>query len=326
MLIAMSYVVGHGVTSIGDTIVLPFVERVVRVLTRLKLVVPKRLVPSTELFKRIQQGHVFRAFHSEAIKLLPSLSSAPKEEMTFTAWRNIAMSIASAERNTVWRFMFISLLNQGIATVLLLLVVFQISLHGFAPFRIDAAFALPAWLFSGLLILASLPFLERRYVFYRIAMELPFGMALIALRQAKEEGATPVRESQTRDRVTIYLAGGFPSGWQDRVKEAAPQFRYLDPRSHRLHHKERYTMWDLEAIRRSDWIFAYLEASNPGGYALAVEIGYAKALGKRIVLINEKRGVDAGDRHFEMLSAASDVEVSTLSEGIEFLKKLETVV
>jgi nucleoside 2-deoxyribosyltransferase len=126
--------------------------------------------------------------------------------------------------------------------------------------------------------------------------------------------------------LTIYLAGGFPSGWQDRVKEAASQFRYFDPRSHRLQHKERYTMWDLEAIRRSDWVFAYLEASNPGGYALAAEIGYAKALGKRVILVNEKRGSEQqATRYFDMLSATSDVEIVTLAEGIEFLQKLEAI-
>ena len=86
-------------------------------------------------------------------------------------------------------------------------------------------------------------------------------------------------------------------------------------------------MWDLEAIQRSDWIFAYLEANNPGGYALAAEIGYAKALGKRVLLVNEKRGDDERNgRYFDLLSATCDLEFTSLAEGIEFLRKLESVI
>lgn len=161
-------------------------------------------------------------------------------------------------------------------------------------------------------------------------MEIPFGMALVSLKQTKSKSDLAEFSSSAKGEkgapLTIYLGGGFQSGWQDQIKAAVQRFVYYDPRFHRLRDKDQYTMWDLEAIRRSDWIFAYLEASNPGGYALAVEIGYAKALGKRIVLINEKRGDERSDRYFEMLSATSDVEVGSLSEGIEFLKKLETVV
>ena len=79
-------------------------------------------------------------------------------------------------------------------------------------------------------------------------------------------GARPLR---------VYLAGGFQSGWQDTVMQAVPSLDYLDPRSHGLKSKTEYTAWDLEAVRRSDCVFAYLEATNPGGYALALEVGFA---------------------------------------------------
>ena len=65
--------------------------------------------------------------------------------------------------------------------------------------------------------------------------------------------------------ITVYLAGGFHSGWQDRLKEGVQQFIYLDPRTHALKDNVQYTLWDTEAIRHSDLIFAYLESTNPAG-------------------------------------------------------------
>ena len=124
------------------------------------------------------------------------------------------------------------------------------------------------------------------------------------------------------DRLKVYLAGGFQSGWQDKVMRAVPSLYYFDPRSHGLKSKAEYTAWDLEAIRRSDCIFAYLEPTNPGGYALALEIGFAKALGKFVVLIDEKSvGDDQAARYLEMLTETSEVSFKSLQEGIDFLEK-----
>jgi len=81
----------------------------------------------------------------------------------------------------------------------------------------------------------------------------------------------------------VYLAGGFHSGWQDKVKAQFSNLIFFDPREHKLEAPEQYTAWDLDAIRRSNWVFAYLEKSNPGGYALALELGFGKALGKNII-------------------------------------------
>jgi nucleoside 2-deoxyribosyltransferase len=122
----------------------------------------------------------------------------------------------------------------------------------------------------------------------------------------------------------VYLAGGFLSAWQDIVKKAVPEFEYFDPRSHGLKNRAEYTTWDLEAIRRSDYVFAYLEASNPGGYALALEVGYGKALGKCVIVVEEKPAADAqAARYFEMVTEAADASFSTLQEGITFLQQFK---
>jgi nucleoside 2-deoxyribosyltransferase len=125
--------------------------------------------------------------------------------------------------------------------------------------------------------------------------------------------------------IRVYLAGGFHSGWQDTVKVGASFLRFFDPREHRLDAAEQYTAWDLNAIRESDWVFAYLEKSNPGGYALALEIGFGKALGKKILLIDEKsKESDMEARRLAMLHICADACFDSLDAGIAFLRE-ETV-
>ena len=61
-------------------------------------------------------------------------------------------------------------------------------------------------------------------------------------------------------------------------------------------------------------------------YAFALEMGFAMALGKFVILVDEKSTADAqAARYSEMLSAASDVSFKTLQEGIKFLDKYRTL-
>ncbi|WP_194736314.1 hypothetical protein, partial [Pseudomonas aeruginosa] len=84
----------------------------------------------------------------------------------------------------------------------------------------------------------------------------------------------------------IYLAGGFSSGWQEIVKSKLKSFELLDPSAHGIENPAEYTSWDLEAVRASEILLANMEQTNPGGYALALEVGFAKALGKSIYLVD----------------------------------------
>jgi nucleoside 2-deoxyribosyltransferase len=122
--------------------------------------------------------------------------------------------------------------------------------------------------------------------------------------------------------IKVYLAGGFHSGWQDLVKARTSNLRFFDPREYKLDAAELYTAWDLNAIRESDWVFAYLEKSNPGGYALALEIGFAKALGKKILLIDE-RSIESEmeARRFAMLHICADACFDSLDAGIAFFRE-----
>ncbi|RZU39144.1 hypothetical protein [Edaphobacter modestus] len=122
--------------------------------------------------------------------------------------------------------------------------------------------------------------------------------------------------------IKVYLAGGFHSGWQDLVKARTSNLSFFDPREHKIDAADLYTAWDLNAIRESDWVFAYLEKSNPGGYALALEIGFGKALEKRILLIDE-RSIDSDmeARRLAMLHICADACFHTLEAGIAFLRE-----
>jgi nucleoside 2-deoxyribosyltransferase len=122
----------------------------------------------------------------------------------------------------------------------------------------------------------------------------------------------------------IYLAGGFKSGWQNAVKDSCSQYSFSDPSLHNIVSPKEYTEFDLKAVKDSDIIFAYMEKSNPAGFALALEIGYAKALGKLIIFVEDELEAPR-KRYFDMVRHSSDFNFTSLQEGIAFLKNLENV-
>lgn len=89
--------------------------------------------------------------------------------------------------------------------------------------------------------------------------------------------------------IRTYLAGGLSSGWQDRWIADHPGEDFFDPRS--VNDGRSMTLvWqsEMNALKWCDEVYAYLEADNPSGIGLAFECGYARALGKPVVLVDEK--------------------------------------
>ncbi len=105
------------------------------------------------------------------------------------------------------------------------------------------------------------------------------------------------------------------------VITALPGLRFLDPRVHNLAEPKDYTEWDLTAIENCDFVLGYMEQSNPGGYSLALEVGYAAALGKKVILVLEPSPEGGRDYYFEMVRQVSDQCFDTLTLGIEGLKR-----
>ena len=121
----------------------------------------------------------------------------------------------------------------------------------------------------------------------------------------------------------IYLAGGFRSDWQAQVAARLDGlFELLDPSAHNIQDPAEYTRWDLEAVRQSDIVLANMEASNPGGYSLALEVGFAKALGKRIFLVDQVENPSVR-RYFEMVRQCSERVFPTLDEAVDHLLSLD---
>lgn len=125
--------------------------------------------------------------------------------------------------------------------------------------------------------------------------------------------------SQSDAPKVIYLAGGFKSGWQARVIKQLPAYEFLDPSQHKIQDAGEYTRWDLDAIRASDIVLGYMEFTNPGGYSLALEIGFAHALSKTVLLVDEIKDPSVS-RYFEMVRQCSGRVFSTLAQAVEYLR------
>jgi nucleoside 2-deoxyribosyltransferase len=126
---------------------------------------------------------------------------------------------------------------------------------------------------------------------------------------------------------TVYLAGGHRNPWRQRVVAEVTAFRYRDPSAHGIKEARAYTAWDLEAVKSSDILFAYFEAGNPSGYGLALEVGYAAALGKHIIFVDEKSEAEPSvGRYLNIVKETSDVHFKTLEEGIDYLRRLASLV
>lgn len=115
----------------------------------------------------------------------------------------------------------------------------------------------------------------------------------------------------------VYLAGGMRSNWQDTVIAALPGVVFMDPRKHGSKEEDTYTAYDLTGVQLCDIVFAYIEAANPCGAGLAVEVGAAAALGKHIIYIEEAEFPH--HRYFGMVRALADSTYTRLPEGIEAL-------
>lgn len=118
----------------------------------------------------------------------------------------------------------------------------------------------------------------------------------------------------------IYLAGGFRSGWQARVIRRLPEYEFFDPSQQNIYDPKEYTNWDLDAIRKCDILLGNMEPTNPGGYSLALEVGFAVALSKTILLVDKIEDV-AIDRYFEMVRQCSDHVFENLDQAVGYLSR-----
>lgn len=123
--------------------------------------------------------------------------------------------------------------------------------------------------------------------------------------------------------MKVYLAGGMHNTWRTTVLNECwhkCSAEFLDPTTHSLTNEDEYTAWDLLNIKQSDIVFAYMDNENPSGYGLCVEVGYAKALGKTIILVIDYLD-NLRDQYFGMVRSCADVVVNNLDDGINLIKE-----
>lgn len=180
--IGTAYVLGHALASLSH---------------RLDRVVGKTLGLGTAKKKRaIKKGGEYKLFVN-TIRSLDVGGNLPEElDRSFHTYRNLAMSAAPEEDAKVYRFRFLSLLNGGVAMVLLLLLgiwigcllIPQSVLGPVYNFRLELAI-----LGLGAIFI----FRERELYFWRITMKLPFAVAAAKLTElgTLREPASTARRS-----------------------------------------------------------------------------------------------------------------------------------
>ena len=87
--------------------------------------------------------------------------------------------------------------------------------------------------------------------------------------------------------LIAYLAGGYDDQWRTRLgKELRPPIEGIDPFLHNQKSIDQFVAEDLESIRGSDILIAY-NTEGYVSYGMAAEIGYARAFGIPVLLVDE---------------------------------------
>lgn len=125
-------------------------------------------------------------------------------------------------------------------------------------------------------------------------------------------------------QLKIYLAGGYRAQWKHEVRDACLGHTYLDPEFGKLKTPEEYTPFDLLLISQADLVFGVMTEDNPGGYALCLELGYAKGLGKQTLLTDDLTSQPRA-RYWDMIRKAVDLWYPSLPEAIQYLAEIAKV-
>lgn len=123
------------------------------------------------------------------------------------------------------------------------------------------------------------------------------------------------------EKIKVYLAGGMSSNWQSKVINSFDDsIIFFNPQKHNLELSSEYTSWDLFFVRRCDIVFACMEENNPSGIGLSLEVGFAKALGLTIILVDEKSKHDPVFKaKFKIVRESATIVYDNINEGIQYL-------
>lgn len=124
------------------------------------------------------------------------------------------------------------------------------------------------------------------------------------------------------ENLKVYLAGGMNSNWQQNIiNELKEDFVFFNPIDHQLDKSVEYTNWDIFFLKKCDIVFAFMEKDNPSGFGLTLEIGFANALNKTIILVDEKSKSNIQFKNkFQIVRASSSVIFEDFTKGLDYLR------
>jgi len=129
-----------------------------------------------------------------------------------------------------------------------------------------------------------------------------------------------------RNLLKVYLAGGLATNWRSPIlDELSDSFIFFNPQDHGLEEcSKQFTNWDLFHVKQCDIVFAYMEERNQSGYGLTLEIGYAKALDKLIILVDERSSQDGKfARYFRIVRESASLTFDSLEKGLVYLHSFQ---
>ena len=122
-------------------------------------------------------------------------------------------------------------------------------------------------------------------------------------------------------KLVVYLSGGMRGeDWQSRVIQKCGDLDFVNPRQHGLDSADRYTPADLLGVKRCDVLLAYMADDNPSGIGLALEVGYALALGKTVVLVDRSEG--DREKYMAIVRQAAQVRFDHILLAIAWLQSV----
>lgn len=174
---AIAYVTGHGITSLSD---------------RFDKLLPSRFGGGKEGKRdQVKDSGEYILF-VETVRSLPQAEALPDElDRAFHTYRNLAMSMAPEEDAKIYRFMFLSLLNGGIAAVLIILAAAWAGAAALPDHIIRPEFPFNVYVAVLLLLGAIFIFRERELYFFRIANQVPFSVAAVKVSQLSNHRSLP---------------------------------------------------------------------------------------------------------------------------------------
>jgi hypothetical protein len=174
-LLAASYIAGQVVIGLGEAILVPTLETILRswLGRHVKRVFP-RMRPQEEVTDELRT----RPAWTTLLDILSQRTGTDwhASQVTLGEMRNIAMSYVTEQRPTVYKFMFISQLSLGIATSILATMPIWLVRACWTCIVARQIGPLQGWPWMVALSAVAFILLERRYRFYNRSLELPLSM------------------------------------------------------------------------------------------------------------------------------------------------------